>query len=316
MTQPDTRRILENLRAQAVNGRDDARLLVFGDLHDAELRACNFKGAGAAGVRAAAPHGLFVAESPHAIRRALFAGMQPFAALVDETVAEGDPAVLRAAGELLDMWPQTPLFLVGTADFRRITEYPVSRGIMIAFARPEPRDATALLHDLDAAGAGRRRVCVIEDVTNYANMAAIFEAAAAFRIDAVLITPSCHDPWYRRAIRVSEGAVFEVPWAYAGARGAPSEQEPDGHWSARGIPLLHDAGYTVVALALEEDAIPLDDERLRTCGKLALVLGTEGEGLDARTIAACDHTVIIPMSHDVDSLNVAAASAVAFWELC
>lgn len=321
----DIERICENLRAHAVESRDDARLVVFGKLHDAELRACNFKGAGAAGVRQAAPYGLFVAESPHAVECALRAGMRPFAALVDETFlhagsdGSGEGAARLAAtlaqviGELMDAWPQTPLFLVDSDAFRRITEYPVSRGVMAVFARPEMRDAAELLRSLDEDGARKPRVCVIEDVTNYANMAAIFKSASAFGVDAVLITPSCHDPWYRRCVRTSDGAVFDVPWAVIGAADASA---PSGHWSASGIPLLREAGYMVVALALKEDALPLDDARLKACERLAFVLGTEGEGLDARTIAACDFTAIIPMAHEVDSLNVAAASAVAFWELC
>lgn len=329
--QPDAKRILENLRAHAVTSRDDARLVVFGKLHDAELRACNFKGAGTAGVRAAAPCGLFVAESPRAIECAMRAGARPFAVLVDETFldigasepcagaelrTEAEPAATPLAwlvSELADAWPQTPVFLADSEEFCRITEYPLSRGIMAVFARPEPLDAAALLRSLDADGARKRRVCIVENVTNYANMASIFKSAAAFGIDAVLITPSCHDPWYRRCVRVSDGAVFDVPWAYTNS---PDATESAELWSTRGIQLLHEAGYTVVALALKDDALSLDDPRFKACEKLAFVLGTEGEGLDPRTIAACDFTAIIPMAHDVDSLNVAAASAVAFWELC
>ena len=314
MMQPDTQRMLENLRAHAVRSSDDARLIVFGKLHDAELRACNFKGAGAVGVRSEAPHGLFVAESPRAIKCALRAGVRPFAILVDESIAaSAETDVARVAGELMEVWPDAALFLVDSEDFCRITEYPVSRGIMAVFARPELCDAASLLSSLETKAAGAKRVCIVEDVTNYANIAAIFKSAAAFGIDAVLITPSCHDPWYRRAVRVSQGAVFEVPWAYIDA---PDASDSAAHWSARGIPLMHDAGYTVVALALQDDALALDDARFKACERLAFVLGTEGEGLDARTIEACDFTAIIPMAHDVDSLNVAAASAVAFWELC
>ncbi|MDO5116914.1 MAG: RNA methyltransferase [Eggerthellaceae bacterium] len=311
MTQSDIENTTESLRAHAVCDRDDARLVVFGKLHDAELRACNLKGAGLLDVREKAPYGLFVAESPRAIECALRAGIQAFSVLVDEDVAVSqEHAVLQAAHRLIDACPEAALFLVGTEDFCRITEYPVSRGVMAVFIRPKPKGAEELLASLEGKGEAAKRVCVIEDVTNYANMAAIFKSASAFGVDAVLITPSCHDPWYRRCVRVSQGAVFEVPWAYVGT------QEESGHWSSQGIPLLHEAGYTVVALALKEDALPLDDARLKTSERLAFILGTEGEGLSTRTIAACDHVAIIPMANEVDSLNVAAASAVAFWELC
>ncbi|MBE6464741.1 MAG: RNA methyltransferase [Eggerthellaceae bacterium] len=311
MTQSDIASIIESLRAHAAYSRDDARLVVFGKLHDAELRACNFKGAGACGVREIAPYGLFVAESPRAIECALRAGASAFAVLLDENVAlSAEPDILQAVYHLIEACPQAPLFLVGTKDFCRITEYPVSRGVMAVFARPKLRKADELLKLLEEKDAIKERVCIIEDVTNYANMAAIFKSAIAFGVDGVLITPSCHDPWYRRCVRVSQGAVFEVPWAYIDAR------EGGGHWSSLGIPLLHEAGYTIVALALEDDALPLDDARFKACEKLAFVLGTEGEGLDEHTIAACDYAAIIPMANEVDSLNVAAASAVAFWELC
>ena len=147
---------------------------------------------------------------------------------------------------------------------------------------------------------------MLENVTNHTNIGAIFRSAAALGIDAVLVTPSCHDPYYRRAARVSMGTVFQVPWTRIGS---------GADWACDGMPLLHEHGFTTCALALSDDSIRLQDDRLKKCDKLALVLGTEGDGLAARTIAACDCTVRIPMSHDVDSLNVAAASAVAFWEL-
>ena len=154
--------------------------------------------------------------------------------------------------------------------------------------------------------AGARRVAVLEAVVNYTNIGAVFRSAAALGIDAVLVTPSCHDPLYRRAARVSMGTVFQVPWTRIGSV---------RDWATEGVPLLRSLGFATAALALADDAIYLHDARLRDCERLALVLGTEGDGLAASTIAASDYTVKIPMDHDVDSLNVAAASAVAFWEL-
>ena len=153
---------------------------------------------------------------------------------------------------------------------------------------------------------GARRVAVLEDVANYTNIGAAFRSAAALGIDAVLVTPSCHDPLYRRAARVSMGTVFQVPWTRIG-------RERD--WAAEGVPLLRSLGFSTAALALADNALSLHDARLRACERLALVLGTEGDGLAPSTVAACDYVVRIPMDHGVDSLNVAAASAVAFWEL-
>ena len=183
--------------------------------------------------------------------------------------------------------------------FHALTGYEVTRGALAAFERPAlPRVEKVL--------AGARRVAVLEDIVNYTNIGAVFRSAAALGIDAVLVTPSCHDPLYRRAARVSMGTVFQVPWTRIG-----SERD----WAAEGVPLLHELGFETAALALSDDAIPLHDKRLRSCDRLALVLGTEGDGLSASTIMRCDMTVKIPMDHGVDSLNVAAASAVAFWEL-
>ncbi|MBE6473027.1 MAG: RNA methyltransferase, partial [Coriobacteriaceae bacterium] len=158
-----------------------------------------------------------------------------------------------------------------------------------------------------AGGDDARLVAILEDIRNHTNVGAIFRSAAAIGADAVLASPACYDPLYRRAVRVSMGTVFQVPWARIGT---------DPHdWSRDGIPELHELGYTVAAMALSDDSVPLDDPRLKQCDKLALVFGTEGDGLSPKTIARCDYTVRIPMQHGVDSLNVAASSAVALWEL-
>lgn len=180
----------------------------------------------------------------------------------------------------------------------------MTRGALAAFERqPLPSVAEVL--------AGAQCVAVLEDIRNYTNIGAIFRSAAALGIDAVLITPNCHDPLYRRASRVSMGTVFQVPWTRIAADGGSE----DSCWAQEGVPLLHSLGFKTAALALSDDALALDDPRLAACERLAMVLGTEGDGLSRATVAACDYVVRIPMDHEVDSLNVAAASAVAFWEL-
>lgn len=239
--------------------------------------------------------GLFVAESVNVIDRALNAGCVPFAVLTDRRWLAASEVLLekvRAAN------PAAPVAVVSSEEMRSITGYEMTRGPLAAFHRPPEPDLTALL-------TGAHRVAVLEDVTNYTNIGAIFRSAAALGIDAVLLTPACHDPLFRRASRVSMGTVFQVPWARIG-----SERD----WACEGVARLREAGFVTAALALADDALSIADTRLKAADKLALVLGTEGDGLAASTIAACDWTVRIPMHHGVDSLNVAAASAVAFWE--
>ena len=180
--------------------------------------------------------------------------------------------------------------------------------------RPALPSVEELLAGIDAARAasgddsGRRRIAVLEGIVDHTNVGAIFRSAAALGIDAVLVTPTCCDPLYRRAVRVSMGTVFQVPWTRIG--------ETVRDWPAAGLKRLGDLGYKTAAMALSDDSVPLGDEALAACDKLALVFGTEGDGLSHRTIEGCDFTVRIPMMHGVDSLNVAAASAVTFWELC
>ena len=239
--------------------------------------------------------GLFVAESVNVIDRALNAGCVPFAVLTDARWLAASEALLekvRAAN------PAAPVAVVSSEEMRSITGYEMTRGPLAAFHRPPEPDLAALL-------TGAHRVAVLEDVTNYTNIGAIFRSAAALGIDAVLLTPACHDPLFRRASRVSMGTVFQVPWARIGSA---------RDWACEGVARLRDAGFVTAALALADDALSIADTRLKAADKLALVLGTEGDGLAASTIAACDWTVRIPMHHGVDSLNVAAASAVAFWE--
>jgi len=231
--------------------------------------------------------GLFIAESPKVVTRALNAGYEPVSFLVERAHIEGP------ARELLARCGGIPVY---TAEFdllTRLTGFKLTRGLLCAMRR-KPLPA------LETVCAGARRVAVLEDVMNPTNLGAIFRSAAALNMDAVLLTPACSDPFYRRAARVSMGTVFQVPWTYA---------EED--W----LPRLKALGFQSAAMALKEDSLSLRDPRLRSAEKLAVILGTEGEGLAEETIAGCDYTVCIPMSHGVDSLNVAAASAVAFWEL-
>ena len=239
--------------------------------------------------------GLFVAESVNVIDRALNAGCVPFAVLTDARWLAASEVLLE---KVHTANPAAPVAVVSSEEMRSITGYEVTRGPLAAFHRPPEPDLAALL-------TGAHRVAVLEDVTNYTNIGAIFRSAAALGIDAVLLTPACHDPLFRRASRVSMGTVFQVPWARIGSA---------RDWACEGVARLRDAGFVTAALALADDALSIADTRLKATDKLALVLGTEGDGLAASTIAACDWTVRIPMHHGVDSLNVAAASAVAFWE--
>lgn len=243
-------------------------------------------------------NGLFVAESKNVIERALANGYSCFSLFVEDCwMAQSEELVAR----ILESSPRTPVFTATHQQMQQVTGYQTTRGPLAAFHRPPlPKPAELL--------AGARRVAILEDIRNFTNVGAIFRSAAALGIDAVLVTPNCHDPFYRRASRVSMGTVFQVPWTRIGSDGASD-------WAEEGLPLLRAAGFKTAALALSDDSIPLQDKRLQSCEKLALVLGTEGDGLAEATIAACDYTVRIPMDHEVDSLNVAAASAVAFWEL-
>ena len=231
--------------------------------------------------------GLFIAESPKVIGRALDAGLVPRALLVEDRHVAGEAApILARCGEV-------PVY---TAPFDVLTQLPgfkITRGLLCAMVRPP-------LPSIAALCTGARRVAVLEDVMNPTNVGAIFRSAAALGMDAVLLTPGCSNPLYRRAIRVSMGTVFQIPWTFLA---------PDWPQQLRAL------GFVTAALALSDDALSVRDSRLACIPRLALVLGTEGEGLAPATIAACDHTVKIPMSHGVDSLNVAAASAVAFYQL-
>lgn len=271
---------------------DDPRLRVYSGMTDAQLR----DGVGAPGPDADLNGGLFIGESAKVIERALDAGVPLRSLFLEECWLEQTmPLVERLERDGID----APVLVATREQFRAVTGYQTTRGALAAFRRPTLRSVAELLENA-------HRVAILEDVTNYTNVGAAFRSAAALGIDAVLVTPSCHDPLYRRAARVSMGTVFQVPWTRIGV---------ERDWAREGVPLLRSLGFKTAALALSDDSIPLDDSVLSDCDRLALVLGTEGDGLAEGTIAACDYTVKIPMDHGVDSLNVAAASAVAFWEL-
>jgi tRNA G18 (ribose-2'-O)-methylase SpoU len=276
---------------------DDARLRVFSRMTDSELRdPKQLVGLRLATGAAVPEEGLFIAESRNVIERAMGAGLTPFALLSDkrwEPSCEELFACIEAAA------PAAPLFVGTHQQVFELTGYERTRGPLAAFHRPTLPTVQELLK-------GATRVAVLEDVTNFTNIGAIFRSAAALGMNAVLVTPGCHDPLYRRANRVSMGTVFQVPWTRIGA---------DRDWAEEGVPLLNKLGFTVAALALEDNSIALQDPQIAQAEKLALVLGTEGDGLAPSTIASCNCTVKIPMAHNVDSLNVAAASAVAFWQV-
>lgn len=238
------------------------------------------------------PHkGIFIAESPKVIQRALDAGCEPISFLAEWKQVEGE------AGALIARCREVPVYAAEASVLRQLTGFPMTRGALCAMRRPRLLEAEAVCR-------GARRIAVLENVVNPTNVGAIFRSAAALNIDGVLLTADCSDPLYRRAIRVSMGTVFQVPWTYL-------EDKED----RAGIGLLRRSGFCTAAMALREDTVSIDDPGLMKEARLAIVLGTEGEGLSEETIAACDYTVKIPMSHGVDSLNVAAASAVAFWQL-
>ncbi len=232
---------------------------------------------------------LFIAESPLVIGRALDAGCVPVSFLMEKKHVEGK------AGEILARCPDVPVFVSELEVLTQLTGFHLTRGMLCAMRRP-------LLPTAEEVCRSAQRIAVLENVMNPTNLGAIFRSAAALGMQAVLLTSAGSDPLYRRALRVSMGTVFQVPWSYLPENDA---------WTER----LHRLGFKTVAMALREDSLHIADPRLQAEPKLAVVLGTEGDGLASDTIAACDYTVRIPMTHNVDSLNVAAASAVAFYQL-
>lgn len=236
--------------------------------------------------------GIFIAESPKVIGRALDAGCVPVSLLLERKHVEGQ------GKEIISRCGEIPVYTAEFDVLTKLTGFKLTRGMLCAMYRPR-------LPDVGEVCRGARRIAVLENVMNPTNIGAIFRSAAALNMDAVLLTPACSNPLYRRAIRVSMGTVFQVPWTFFEGT----------EWPQPGMELLRRLGFKTAAMALSDDSVKIDDPRLMAEDKLALILGTEGDGLAEETIADCDYTVRIPMSHGVDSLNVAAASAVAFWQL-
>lgn len=237
---------------------------------------------------------LFIAESPKVIERALNAGYEPVSLLMERKHIDGQAsAIIARCGDI-------PVYTAGRELLAALTGYELTRGVLCAMRRRP-------LPTVEELCANARRVAVLESIVDPTNVGAIFRSAAALNVDAVLVTPTCCDPLYRRVVRVSMGTVFQVPWTRIG----------DDHtqWPQPGIGRLQKLGFKTAAMALSDNSVSIEDETLCREEKLAIILGTEGDGLSDRTIADCDYTVRIPMSHEVDSLNVAAASAVAFWQL-
>lgn len=261
----------------AIDSADDPRLADYRDLTDVALR------------RVREPEGgLYIAESAKVIARALQAGHRPRSVLLQEKW-------LGAVQPLFAEHPDTPVYVVSPHVAEEVTGYAVHRGALAAMHRPAPRDIADVVADA-------RLIVVLEDIVDHTNVGAVFRAAAGLGADAVLITPRCADPLYRRSVRVSMGTVFQVPWTRLPA------------WQVAG-PLLHDLGFHLAALALSDTAVALDEFASSRPDRVALLLGAEGDGLSRRALAAADTVVTIPMAGGVDSLNIAAASAVAMWEL-
>lgn len=296
-----------------IESLDDPRLDAYARLTEAQLRN-----------RLEPEKGIFIAESGKVIERAFAGGMKPLSLLMEEKWLESTADLVA---EMEAAHPELPVFVAPHDQLEQLTGFELTRGALGAFRRPP-------LPSVEEVVRGARLVAVLENITNHTNVGAIFRSAAALGVDAVLVTPACYDPLYRRAVRVSMGTVFQVPWTRIGCEEGESAAGKDGRaegkcespkkrgkpgdpgaaWAEEGIPLLKSLGFTTAAMALSDDSVPLDDAALNSAEKVALVFGTEGDGLAQSTIDQCDYTVRIPMAHGVDSLNVAAASAVAFWQ--
>lgn len=238
--------------------------------------------------------GMFIAESRKVIEHAMDAGYEPVSLLMERRHIDGD------AKELIARCGEIPVYTADREVLASLTGYELTRGVLCAMRRP-------VLPAVEEICADARRVAVLEGIVDPTNVGAVFRSTAALGFDAVLVTPTCCDPLHRRAVRVSMGTVFQVSWTRIG--------ESAADWPESGLERLRMLGFRTAAMALDEDSVSIDDPKLMAEEKLAVVLGTEGDGLSQRTIADCDYTVMIPMAHGVDSLNVAAASAVAFWQL-
>lgn len=275
--------------------------------------------------------GIFIAESPIVIERALTAGYIPLSVLIEDKVieAENNQTIIKKCDEACEkaQVKELSVYVAGETELVGITGYKLTRGMLCAMKRKpliSPEELCASIEVVKGCGdeeneneanqnklnqdsviQKNRRIAILEDVVNPTNVGAIVRSAAALNIDAIMFTSACADPLYRRAIRVSMGTIFQVPWTVI----------PNGEWPDKTIEMLHEEGYKIASMALKENTKSIADPMFKKEEKLAIVLGTEGEGLKDHTIELSDYTVKIPMSHGVDSLNVAAASAVAFWQL-
>ena len=243
---------------------------------------------------------LFIAESPNVIDRALDAGYEPVSLLTERKHIE------HQAKGIIERCGDIPIYTAPLNVLTELTGFPLTRGILCAMKRKELMSAEKICSGIDCQSSPSR-IAVLENIMNPTNIGAVFRSAAALGFDALLLTPGCCDPLYRRSVRVSMGTVFQIPWTYIG--------EDLDDWPENGMQILAKMGFKTAAMALRDDSVSITDSSLNSEEKLAVILGTEGDGLADGTIASCDYTVRIPMSHGVDSLNVAAASAVAFWQL-
>jgi tRNA G18 (ribose-2'-O)-methylase SpoU len=276
------------MRIVEIGDIGDSRIAAYASLTERQLRS-----------KLEPEKGIFIAESPKVIARALDAGMVAESFLMERRWIDEAAPLVQQAQDIAGC--ELPVFTGEREELRKITGFTLTRGVLCAMRRPSLPAVEDLL-------ANARRVAVLEGIVDHTNVGAAFRSAAALDVDAVLVTPTCCDPLYRRAVRVSMGTVFQVPWTRIGQQAAD--------WPEPGIARLHALGFKTAAFALEDRSISLAHPALAAEERLALVFGTEGDGLARATIAACDYTVKIPMAHGVDSLNVAAATAVAFWQLC
>ena len=237
--------------------------------------------------------GLLIAESPKVIERALDGGYEPVSFLAEK-------GQLAEAEEILNRMEDVPIYVAPDEILTKLTGYHLTRGLWCAMRR-------RTLPTIKEVCQGAKRIAILEEVVNPTNVGALFRCAAALGMDAVILTGGCSDPLYRRASRVSMGTVFQIPWTMLSKK--------DGVWPEQAMKILKEMGFKTAAMALRKDSVGIDDSQLNSEEKLAVVLGTEGDGLAGDTIADCDYTVMIPMAHGVDSLNVAAAGAVAFWQM-
>ena len=234
--------------------------------------------------------GMFIAESPKVIHRALDGGCEPVSMLMERKDIDG------SAAEILERCPEIPVYTADEDLLCKLTGYHLTRGVLCAMRRPK-------LPTVEEICRNAKRIVILENVQNPTNVGAIFRSAAALGMDAVLLTPGCSNPLYRRSARVSMGTVFQIPWTFTGS------------WPEEGMQQLNELGFKTAAMALSDNSVSIDDPSLMAEERLAVLMGSEGDGLTDKTIASCDYTVKIPMYHGVDSLNVVAASAVAFWQL-